>query len=463
MATSSSSSIDSEGGSSRRGGKHRGREERERGTSKGEQHTGRHSDKARPRSISRDRDRQKRHQQQHDHHKRRSRSRSHSRHRSGDARDSHRRHSRDDRDRHGSREHRSSSSRREAHEDQQHGYRHHRSRSRDRSRDRKRRRGDRSRSNSRSRRRADRSRSSSRGQGPGRGPDFHHQHHQQQQRSSPRSRGGIGFGGVPPTAAARHVAAEGEDPAASIPGYAQMSALEKLKARTRLALQKADVTAAAKAAAAELEEAEKGGGGDGSRRPWTRFVFDKHAELDEDAADRQQHLDAAVGMGGVNSLQSLAGGIGLTGGDLGVFDRDDVELAAGQGSFLGGAAQQRQRLQEAAHEAAIFGAPVAAGGAAVAGGSSQVGRRSNTAGLGAALHHDGSRPAGDHHGVAVWDAGHGQGLGDTGDRSVGAVDDAVDHAAGGAGSTAGALLCEQVVAQKPLSWRERAALKRAGQ
>jgi hypothetical protein len=132
-----------------------------------------------------------------------------------------------------------------------------------------------------------------------------------------------------------------------------------------------------------------------------------------------------------------------------------VELAAGQGSFLGGAAQRRQRLQEAAHEAAIFGAPAAAGGPAVAGSSSQLRQHSNTAGLGAV--HE-SRPGGGHHGVAVWDADHGQGLSNAGGNVDGAVD-----AAGGAGSTAGALLCEQVVAQKPLSWRERAAFKRAGQ
>ena len=63
-------------------------------------------------------------------------------------------------------------------------------------------------------------------------------------------------------------------------------------ARTRLALQKADEASAAKAAAAAaaISDDDEGGGGrvaaDGAKRPWTRYVFDEHAELEEEQEER---------------------------------------------------------------------------------------------------------------------------------------------------------------------------------
>jgi hypothetical protein len=54
-------------------------------------------------------------------------------------------------------------------------------------------------------------------------------------------------------------------------------------------------------------------------------------------------------------------------------------------------------------------------------------------------------------------------LGAAGAEDVVVAAEAGVSAAAGAGAAAGELLCEQVVAQKPLSWRERAALKRARQ
>jgi len=83
---------------------------------------------------------------------------------------------------------------------------------------------------------------------------------------------------------------QGLDPAAVIPGYEQMTAGEKLKARMRLVMSRAG-----KHPQHESSAADDGGSG-----AWTRFVFDKHGELEEDKAACQALMDREVGLGGIH-------------------------------------------------------------------------------------------------------------------------------------------------------------------
>ncbi|KAK9909203.1 hypothetical protein WJX75_008669 [Coccomyxa subellipsoidea] len=96
-----------------------------------------------------------------------------------------------------------------------------------------------------------------------------------------------------------------------ISGYDQMSAGERMKARTKLLLERTDKT------------------GKDDRQQWTRFVFNKDALLDEEGAQP----DNAFG-GGANAVS--------------------LKVPAAQ-------ARQNERILSAqeAHEAAIFGLPAA--------------------------------------------------------------------------------------------------------
>jgi hypothetical protein len=111
-----------------------------------------------------------------------------------------------------------------------------------------------------------------------------------------------------------------------------MSAAEKMKARMRLVMAKAEQQGAA------ADAAEDAG--------WTRFVLDKHGALDEDKLARQQLMDAEVAAG-------VAGSSAAVGQDV-------EEAGAAFVMGTGRAAAQRAaklRTAEEQHEDAIFGRP----------------------------------------------------------------------------------------------------------
>jgi hypothetical protein len=172
---------------------------------------------------------------------------------------------------------------------------------------------------------------------------------------------------------------------AAIPGYSSMTGLERLKARTRLALQKADEVSAAAAAAAAADSDEGGveggggggtgaaGGGGGAKRPWTRYVFDEHAELEEEQEERLKMMDETVGHGMIAGLGSMA-------------DRAEEEQLISKRTIS--RVDSQRAAKEAAHEAAIFGGvvPGVTGGGVAAASSaaaSDVGSSGNGHGVGA--------------------------------------------------------------------------------
>lgn len=152
------------------------------------------------------------------------------------------------------------------------------------------------------------------------------------------------------------------DAAQLIPGYAAMSASEKLKARMRLVMAKAEQQGAA-AEAAEDAGAGRGAAGRvlgtaadasaaGKEQGWTRFVFDQHGMLDEDKQARQKLMDSEV-----------AGGYGGEDADA---DVDGAGVAFVMGT--GRAAAKRATAQQAAereHEDAIFGRPFSGSGSSM--------------------------------------------------------------------------------------------------
>ncbi|GIL44537.1 hypothetical protein Vafri_2066 [Volvox africanus] len=137
-----------------------------------------------------------------------------------------------------------------------------------------------------------------------------------------------------------------------IPGYNSMSPAERLRARTRLALKQADARARS-----DGDDAANGCGGSGGSgsAPWTRFVLNKDAPLDEDGARPglpvwdPNGADAAeekrYNLHGLQEEQENLKGGGLNA--LSFRRTIDVERR-----------QQALRQAEAQHEAAIFGAVV---------------------------------------------------------------------------------------------------------
>jgi hypothetical protein len=124
-----------------------------------------------------------------------------------------------------------------------------------------------------------------------------------------------------------------------------MSAAEKMKARMRLVMAKAEQQGAA-ADAAEDADAAAAAAAVRGESGWTRFVFDKHGALDEDKLARQQLMDAEVAAG-------VAGSSAAVGADV-------EEAGAAFVMGTGRAAAQRaakQRTAEEQHEDAIFGRP----------------------------------------------------------------------------------------------------------
>lgn len=118
-----------------------------------------------------------------------------------------------------------------------------------------------------------------------------------------------------------------------------MSMAEQLKARTRLALQRADATS--QAVAARDVEGDAGG----TARPWTRFIFNPHAALDEDRLTAVCEMHAAgTGVKGLNDKDMAIVNAAVENGG-----------ATGGGMGVGGGGGSRGRAAEAAHDHAIFG------------------------------------------------------------------------------------------------------------
>jgi hypothetical protein len=136
------------------------------------------------------------------------------------------------------------------------------------------------------------------------------------------------------------------DAAAHIPGYAGMSAAEKMKARMRLVMAKAEQQGAAAKAADDAGVGAGEGTGVSGGAAWTWFVFDKHGALDENKLARQQLMDAEV-------AAAVAGSSAAVGADV-----EDAGAAFVMGT--GRAAARRAvtlRTAEEQHEDAIFGRP----------------------------------------------------------------------------------------------------------
>eukprot|EP00775_Hariotina_reticulata_P002793 gene2793-3086_t len=148
----------------------------------------------------------------------------------------------------------------------------------------------------------------------------------------------------------RRKGVQGLDAAAHIPGYEQMTAAEKLKARMRLVMQHAGKQQQQQGASV----AEDAGG-----TAWTRFVFDEHGELDEDKAARQALMDREVGQGGIQYDAADADG-GVLGTLAAAGEGGDHNVGAAFIMGTGRAAARRAnvaRAKESAHEDAIFGRP----------------------------------------------------------------------------------------------------------
>lgn len=154
------------------------------------------------------------------------------------------------------------------------------------------------------------------------------------------------------------------DYALLIPGYDAMGPAEKLKARTRLALSRADGVSR-KRERDELEDAvrEAGRDGDGGdapavQRPWTRFVFDSTAPLEEDRALRPSltFLEDREGQEGEGDAAAAMAGPG----ESGVEEGGALNTVSFRQS---GKAATRKEL-DSKHEAAIFGGGAAAAAAA---------------------------------------------------------------------------------------------------
>lgn len=153
------------------------------------------------------------------------------------------------------------------------------------------------------------------------------------------------------------------DYASLIPGYDAMGPAEKLKARTRLALSRADGVSR-KRERDELEEAEREAGRDGDggdvpavQRPWTRFVFDSTAPLEEDRALRPSltFLEDREGQEGEGDAAAAMAGPA----ESGVEEGGALNTVSFRQS---GKAAARKEL-DSKHEAAIFGGGAAAAAA----------------------------------------------------------------------------------------------------
>ncbi|KAF6251629.1 hypothetical protein COO60DRAFT_1644806 [Scenedesmus sp. NREL 46B-D3] len=132
------------------------------------------------------------------------------------------------------------------------------------------------------------------------------------------------------------------DAAAHIPGYATMSAAERMKARMRLVMAKAEQQGTA-AEAAEDGSAGAGAGAVVGEGGWTRFVFDKHGALDEDKLARQRLMDAEVAAGVSGSSAAVGASVEEAGA---AFVMGTGRAAARRAATLITAQEQ--------HEAAIF-------------------------------------------------------------------------------------------------------------
>ncbi|KAI3438706.1 hypothetical protein D9Q98_001126 [Chlorella vulgaris] len=228
-----------------------------------------------------------------------------------------------------------------------------RRRSRSRSRSRSRRRGHhRSRSRSRGRRRRSRSRSRSTERRACHNSSMLRQRSRSRGRGwSPGSKavgGGVQVAGVGPGAAA---GLQRYDFEALIPGYAAMSAPQRLRAKTQYLLERST----AQDQRRERSRQEGGHASHAGGDQWTRFRFDASAELEE---QRAPPMTAGLGVAG---LGSGAGG-GDSDGDtaaglLGAFNFSSV-------TFQQSSAAAVQQERNESHAAAIFGGGSGAAGKA---------------------------------------------------------------------------------------------------
>ena len=165
-----------------------------------------------------------------------------------------------------------------------------------------------------------------------------------------------------------------------IPGWDRMSPAEQLKARVRLSLQQAGDSSRLR----DREESEqllregdleRGGSqeavlgaaaaGAGVQRPWTRYVFDRSAPLDE-----EQGGGGDIGRASLAFLEEreAGAGAGVDGEDLPVGGDDPspsgITLNALSFRVAGHVAAKKQRDND--HDAAIFGSGGGSGGGGVA-------------------------------------------------------------------------------------------------
>lgn len=221
-----------------------------------------------------------------------------------------------------------------------------------------------------------------------------------------------------------------------IPGYEYMTAAEKLKARMRLVMSKAEQQgAAAEDAAAGVGSGMVGhsDSSDVGNNGWTRFVFDRHGEMDEDKQARQKLMDAEVGQVAMSGFGNAAD--------------HTLDTAAAFIMGTGRVAAQREgiaKAAEAAHDDAIFGRPY--GGSVAAKGAA----------AGAPLDHQQEQQQ---HGGKLQQTTHDTGFSNSG------VDQADNHCHDDTKQLAASLGVSEVLIveqQKPgLSWRDRALAMRA--